>query len=116
MTNKVTNKDEFEKSRSEKIFSGCVKFSRSYVSDFQLFIAAKKMVETIPNVTRASIRGGGSNQVALDFAYDFSVDGEKAKINFEEVLYKKLQPFFAEVLGGDYMLGWDFANPTTVVK
>jgi hypothetical protein len=105
---------DFKEAKDENLQSGVLKFSVDYVSTNELYKAVSKWVESDKRVLAASIRGGGSNQHAVDFRYDTSELSEDRKDG--NVLYTVFKPFFKEYFGEDYLLGWDYASPTIIVK
>lgn len=107
-------KEDFEKSIHQDIESGTLKFSRNFVSTFQLFTAAKKWVETDDRVLSAAIRPGGSNQNALDFRYN--TEGLQDSKKKGSSLHEIFKPFFEQELGDDYLIGWDFGSETVIIK
>lgn len=104
----------FEDANNEDIYSGCVKFSSDFVSRFQLYQAAQEWANSDDRVKALAIRGGGNSSHALDFRYDVSGMGDDVKKG--KILEKVFKPFFTEKLGSDYMKGWDFSYPTTLIK
>lgn len=110
--NKIMN--TFEKAKVEDLESGSLKFSSDYVSRKQLFEAVSKWAESDVRVLRASIRPGGNSQYALDFSYDTADVPESDKRG--ATLHKIFKPTFEKLLGGDYMVGWDYGSATYIVK
>lgn len=101
----------FEDSKKE-ILVGNLKFSSDYVSYFELFRAVSKWIEADKNVLSATVRGGGG-QVALDFKYDLS---KVSKKEADSSLHTIIKPAFKELLGDDYLVGWDYSTSGIVVK
>ncbi len=108
------SKNDFKDCRVEDLESGSLKFSTDYVSTQLLFEAAEKWITEDPNVQSLSIRIGGAGQLALDFRYDTSNEPDNRKRG--ATLNKIFKPFFTEYFGDDYMVGWDYSSPTTIVK
>jgi hypothetical protein len=106
---------KFEEARGEDVHAGAIKFSTDYVSKLTLFEAVTKWIEEDKNVLKAVIRGGGGDQIALDFIYDASSIKEDSKKG-GRLLDAVLKPVFERLLGADYMRGWDFSGHAVVVK
>jgi hypothetical protein len=104
----------FEEAKNPDLESGALKFSTDYVSKSKLFEVVSQWVQDDPNVLNASIRSGGGSQIAMDFRYDSSGAPEEEKGG--NILRKKLVPYFEEKLGGDFIVGWDYADNTIVIK
>ncbi len=104
----------FEEAKDSTMQSGSLKFDLDYVSTKQVYEAAQKWAESDSNLLLVSVRGGGSNQAAVDFRY---LAPELAEgLSGGTLLHSKFKPFFEKVLGGDYIKGWDYANPTYIIK
>lgn len=106
--------NDFKDKRQKDLQSGCLKFSTDYVSTQQLFEAAEKWAESDKNVLALAMRQGGHGQIALDFKYDTTdADDDSKRGRSLDMIFKA---FFTEYFGNDYMVGWDFSSPTTIVK
>lgn len=106
-------KDQFTKARKDTLFSGCLKFSTEFISTFDLYKAALAWAESDKRVKALSIRGGGSNQNALDFRFD--MEGATEKELRGETLRKVFFPFFEEYFEEGCIEGWDYSNGTVTV-
>lgn len=108
------NDKTFESAMRRDFESGSLKFSSDYVSKAHLFEASSKWAKEDQRLIRASIRPGGNDQHALDFLYNTENLPESSKKG--STLHKIFKPAFEKLLGGDYMVGWDYGSPTYVVK
>lgn len=102
-------REAFDKATTEDLHSGSLKFPTSYLSTMQLYEAVQTWVKEDPKVLYAVIRNSGEHH-AIDFLYD------RTDMKYKSLLHNYLKPYFKSVLGDDLLVGWDMANPVTVVK
>ena len=98
----------------DALISGALKFSTDYTSKQQIYEAVLEWVKTDTHILAAAIRGGGDEQIAVDFRYDASHLGLEKGLGSKLISLAK--EFFIPKLGERSLIGWDFSSGAIVVK